>query len=112
MRGTGGTLIGLRKVTETVATRRCSTRERLLFVKFLVDSERLLVRGWKAEDAEDSALVNDTYLDVRFIVESRAFVELSALDKQGPHRLVGLNGWFGFRHPPAGAVKMSNHCTV
>ena len=45
--------------------------------------------GWEAEDAEDSALVDYTYLNMCFVVESCTFEELFTFYKQGPDRLIG-----------------------
>jgi len=83
-----------------------------LDVKRLVDSEHFLMPSWQAEDAKDSALVDHADLNMRLVMESRAFVELFAFRKQGSHCLVGQDCWFGFSHLLPGAVKMSNYGTV
>lgn len=84
----------------------------ILIVKFLINSQCLLMPGWQAEDAEDSAPIDDAYLDVRLVVESRALVELGALDKEGSHCLIRQNRGFGLCHLLPCAMKMLDDGTV
>ena len=62
-----------------------------LSVKSLFDSKHFLVPLRQTEDSEDSALVDDAYLNVRLVVKSRAPVELLPFHKECSDRLVGQN---------------------
>jgi hypothetical protein len=83
-----------------------------VFVEGPVDAEHLLVPGRQAEDAEDSALLNDADLNVGLVVESGAFVELGAFDEQGTHSLIGQDRRFRFGHLLPGAMEMSNYSAI
>jgi len=83
-----------------------------LYVECLVDSKHLLVPRWQAKNAKNSTLVDGADLNMRFVVESRTFVEFGAFHEQGPHCLIRQDRRFRLCHLLPGAMEMLNHRTV